>query len=246
MILLFSDFGADGPYLGQMEAVLRREAPGIDIVNLLSDAPAADPLRSSYLLAALIHFCPEDSVFLAIVDPGVGGERLPVAMRAQGHWFLGPDNGLFNTIAVQANEADWYSVDWKPQSLSASFHGRDLFAPIAARIARGDFTWARSPYSGPDLAAWRHDLAEIIYVDHYGNSMTGIRHSQDLNGRILEAGGFRIPQAETFCQVEEGQAFWYGNSIGLIEIAVNRGRADRCLGLAPGTPVSFVKRGDTA
>lgn len=238
MIFLFTDFGAEGPYLGQMEAVLRLEAPGVPVINLLSNAPLADPLRSSYLLAALCRFSPPGSVFLAVVDPGVGGERQPLVVRADGRWFVGPGNGLFNTVTLQANRAEWQIIEWRPQSLSMSFHGRDLFAPVAARIARGDFTWARLPFGGPDLSRWPADLPEVIHIDHYGNALTGQRHSPELDGRILEVRGHRIAQAGTFCQVGEGQAFWYRNSMGLVEIAVNRDRADRCLGLAPGSEIT--------
>lgn len=240
MIFLFTDFGAEGPYLGQMEAVLRSQAPGVDVINLLSDAPTGDPRRSSYLLAALCRHCPVGSVVLGVVDPGVGGERLPVVLEADGRWFVGPDNGLFNTVSVQSSRAEWRSIDWRPERLSASFHGRDLFAPIAARIARGDFGWAGRPLLAPDPNLWPADLAEIVYLDHYGNAITGRRHDPELAGRVLEVQGRRIPPARTFCQVAEGDALWYENSMGLVEIAVNRGRADRELGLVPGLTIRFL------
>jgi S-adenosylmethionine hydrolase len=239
VILLFTDFGAEGPYLGQMEAVLRRQAPGVDIVNLLSNAPVGDPVRSGYLLAALVRNLPSDCTLLTVVDPGVGGDRLPVALLADGRWFVGPDNGLLNTVARQASQAEWRIIDWRPEELSASFHGRDLFAPIAARIARSDFAWPFRSYPGPDLSRWPDDLAEIVHIDHYGNAISGQRHSPYLNDRLLRVQGKRIPQAKTFCEVKEGETFWYGNSMGLIEIAVNRGRADLCLGLVPGVEIVF-------
>jgi S-adenosylmethionine hydrolase len=139
MILLFTDFGAEGSYLGQMEAVLRRQAPGMNIINLLSNAPCGDPRRSAYLLAALCRCCTAGSVLLGRADPGVGGERLPVAMHAEGCRFVGPDNGLFNVVAAQVSKTEWRVIEWRPDDLSASFHGRDLFAPIAARIVLEDF-----------------------------------------------------------------------------------------------------------
>ncbi|BBL76747.1 SAM hydrolase/SAM-dependent halogenase family protein [Methylomagnum ishizawai] len=241
MILLFTDFGAEGPYLGQMEAVLRREAPGVPVINLLSDAPTGDPRRGAYLLAALSRYFPEGSVFLGVVDPGVGGERAPVVLQADGRWFVGPDNGLFNTVALQAGDGEWRRIDWRPERLSMSFHGRDLFAPIAARIARGDWAWENTPYPGPDGAGWPLDLPEIVYFDHYGNAITGLRHRADLDGLDLWVDGKRIPQAGTFCEVPQGAALWYRNSMDLVEIAVNRGRADRVLGLAVGAGVAFSK-----
>jgi S-adenosylmethionine hydrolase len=240
MILLFTDFGAEGPYLGQMEAVLRCQAPGVDVINLLSNAPAGDPRRSAYLLAALCRCFPPESIFLAVVDPGVGGGRLPVVLQADGRWFVGPDNGLFNVVAVQSSESEWRLIDWRPDRLSASFHGRDLFAPVAARIARGDWTWGSARPGVPDLSAWPADSPEIIYFDHYGNAITGVRYNAGFDGLDLAVNGRHIPHAETFCAVAEGEAFWYGNSMGLIEIAVNRGRADHGLKLAPGMPISFI------
>ena len=137
MIFLFTDFGPAGPYLGQMEAVLRINAPGVDIINLVSDAPAGDPRLASYLLAALAADLPEGNVFLCVVDPGVGGERLPVALEADRRWFVGPDNGLLNTVAVRAKRVAWQIITWWPERLSASFHGRDLFAPVAANNTLG-------------------------------------------------------------------------------------------------------------
>jgi len=239
MIFLFTDFGVDGPYLGQMEAVLRLQAPGVDIVNLVSNAPMGESRWSSYLLAALSRQLPAGSVFLSVVDPGVGGERLPVVLHADGRWFVGPDNGLFNTVAVQSSETEWRIIDWRPTILSSSFHGRDLFAPIAARIASHDFGWASQSHHKPELDEWPSDLLEIIYFDHYGNAITGIRHRTEYNGMTLCVNGRLVVQAETFCSVPVGQAFWYQNSMGLIEIAVNRGRADRDLELALGTSISF-------
>jgi len=102
MILLFTDFGSTGPYLGQMEAVLRIHAPGVDVIDLLNDAPPGEPRLAAYLLAALAKHFPAGSIFLSVVDPGVGGERLPVVLEADGRWFVGPDNGLLNTVAVHA------------------------------------------------------------------------------------------------------------------------------------------------
>lgn len=239
LIFLFTDFGAEGPYLGQMEAVLRTHAPGVPVINLVSNAPCGDPRRSAYLLAALSRYCPVDSVILSVVDPGVGGERLPVALHADGCWFVGPDNDLFNSIALQASRTEWHLIDWRPEVISSSFHGRDLFAPVAARIACNDFTWGQ-PWPGPDLQDWPADLTEIIYFDHYGNAIAGLRYRPEWDGRTLQVNGQSIPQAATFCAVEKGQAFWYRNSMGLVEVAVNQDRADRCLGLAVGMAIQLI------
>ena len=98
MIVLFTDFGLSGPYVGQMKAVLHREAPGVAVVDLFADAPAFDPRRSAYLLAAYATEFPPPTVVLAVVDPGVGGERRPVVVEADGRRFVGSDNGLFELV----------------------------------------------------------------------------------------------------------------------------------------------------
>ncbi|MGH8475524.1 MAG: SAM hydrolase/SAM-dependent halogenase family protein [Methylococcales bacterium] len=243
MIVLFTDFGSEGPYLGQVEARLYRDTRDQRVVQLVNNAPAGDPRLSSYLLAATSAEFPAGSVFLCVVDPGVGGARLPVVLKADDKWFVGPDNGLLNSLAVQAKRIHWWIIHWRPDNLSASFHGRDLFAPIAAQLASGNHPDENDCYAGPDLDSWPGDLAAIIYIDHYGNAMTGWRYTQDLDNKILVLDDqHAITQANTFCDVEPGQAFWYCNSSGLVEIAVNQDRADVRLGLSPGVAFGFKDR----
>ena len=239
MIFLFTDFGAEGPYLGQMEAVLAEQAPDARVVNLLSSAPAGEPRLSSYLLAALAKWSPPGSVFLCVVDPGVGGERPPVTLEADGRWFVGPGNTLLNTVAAQSKETNWRIIDWRPESLSATFHGRDLFAPIAARLAQGDLDWPHHVWPGPDLSTWPADIASIIYFDHYGNAFSGWRHAPEMDGKTLAINGQRIPQARAFSDAPVGAPFWYRNSLGLVELAANLGRADIALKLSLGTRFGF-------
>ncbi len=241
MIALFTDFGLSGPYTGQMKAVLYRMAPGVPVVDLIADAPMGDPKASAYLLAAYAAGFPEATVFLSVVDPGVGGARPAVVVEADGRFFVGPGNGLFEVVQRRAREPACFEIAWRPESLSASFHGRDLFAPVAAMIARGDDP-PRSPIDEglvrrPD---WSDDLAEIVYVDHYGNALTGLRAARLPPDARLVTAGRALERARTFSDRPQGEAFWYENSNGLAEIAVNRGRADRDLGLAIGTPVEII------
>ena len=138
MIVLFTDFGWQGPYVGQMKAVLAQQAPDQTVIDLMHDAPVFNSRAAAYLLASLVEPFPKDTVFLAVVDPGVGsGERRPCVLQADGRWYVGPDNGLFNVIAKQSAEYTAWVIDWQPDSLSDSFHGRDLFAPVAAQLASG-------------------------------------------------------------------------------------------------------------
>jgi len=135
MIVLFTDFGVEGPYIGQMKAVLAREAPSEVVIDLFANAPSFDAQSAAYLLAAYSAEFSVGTVFLAVVDPGVGSERRAAAVLVDGRWFVGPDNGLFNVVAMRARDVQWWDLTWRPEHLSASFHGRDLFAPVAARLS---------------------------------------------------------------------------------------------------------------
>lgn len=238
-IILFTDFGPSGPYIGQMESVLRQTAPNVPIINLLSNAPTADPRLSSYLLAALRYSFPVNSIFLAVVDPGVGGERRAVVLHADGQIFVGPDNGLMNTVAVQAQNAQWSKIIWRPENCSMSFHGRDLFAPVAAKLAINAADDLLQSFDRSDLNDWPQDLAEVIYFDYYGNAITGLRYREADSGKTLTINGVAIKQAGTFGDVEEQQTFWYKNSSGLVEIAVNKGCAEQQLNMKLRMPISF-------
>lgn len=238
-IVLFTDFGPSGPYLGQMESVLRQIAPNVPVINLLSNAPTADPRLSAYLLAALRHSFPVNSIFLAVVDPGVGGERRAVVLRADGQMFVGPDNGLLNTVAVQSQDVQWSDIIWRPEHCSMSFHGRDLFAPVAAKLAINAADDLLRPFDRNDLNVWPHDLAAVIYFDYYGNAMTGLRYHEAFSGKTITVNGIAIKQADTFGSVEEQQAFWYKNASGLVEIAVNKGRAELQLTLKLGMTITL-------
>jgi len=241
MIVLFTDFGLAGPYTGQLKAVLYRDAPGVPVVDLFADAPAAAPRPAAYLLAAYAGWFPPPCVVVAVVDPGVGSDRTAVVVEADGKFFVGPDNGLFELVRRRAAAARSWKIVWRPPALSASFHGRDLFAPVAAQLARSmlpaDHLQAGELAQRPD---WPDELPEIVYIDHYGNAMTGVRAATLPPGARLAAGGQLLAQARTFSDLPPGQAFWYGNANGLAEIAVNRGRADAVLGLAIGSPISIV------
>ncbi|MFQ5970922.1 MAG: S-adenosyl-l-methionine hydroxide adenosyltransferase family protein [Alphaproteobacteria bacterium] len=246
MIVLFTDFGPAGPYVGQMKAVLHRTAPGVPVIELFNDAPAFDPMLAAYLLAAYAPEFPRDAVFLCVVDPGVGSARAAAMVEADGRWFVGPENGLFEPIVRRAAAARWFEITWRPEKLSASFHGRDLFAPVAARLAArgpegevGNLGVARelARLRRPD---WPDDLPRIVYVDHFGNAMTGLRASELPPTARLEAGGHVLARARTFAEAPTGEPFWYENANGLAELAVNRGRVAEILSLSLGDPVRIV------
>lgn len=240
MIVLFTDFGPRGPYVGQMRGVLEASAPGVPVVELMCDAPAFSPRPSSHLLAALVAPFPQESVFLCVVDPGVGTGRDALFLRLDGRWYVGPDNGIFDVVVKRSRSAEVWRIDWRPEVMSASFHGRDLFAPVAAKLARGEQPAASALAAYPRrLEAIADDLTELIYVDAFGNAMSGIRGGAIGDDTVLEAGGRRLGFSRTFADAEKGSAFWYRNALGLVEIAVNQGNAAEMLGLRVGEPISI-------
>ncbi|MCW5700561.1 MAG: SAM-dependent chlorinase/fluorinase [Rhodospirillales bacterium] len=242
MIVLFTDFGMNGPYVGQVKAVLYREAPLVKVIDLFADAPVHNPQASAYLLAAYVKEFPPGTVFLCVVDPGVGGERLPMILNADGRWFVGPENGLFELVIRRNRETPrWWHITWRPEKLSASFHGRDLFAPIAARIAH-DYTptGEELPIDEIRRKSWPDDLAEIIYVDVFGNAMTGIRAEVVSESTTLIVAGQHLKYAKTFSSIPKMGLFWYDNANGLVEVAANQGRAVDILGVKPGDTVKFA------
>lgn len=244
MIALFTDFGLEGPYVGQMKAVLHRLAPGMTVIDLFADVPPFDAQGAAYLLAAYAKDFPEKTVFLCVVDPGVGGDRRAAVVRADGRWYVGPDNGLFNVVARRARTLEWWDIKWRPDRLSASFHGRDLFAPVAARLACGEMP--PGDMQAPETRLfrdWPEDLARVVYIDRFGNVMTGIRASTLGIDTVLELGGQRLQRARIFSDVPPGTGFWYENANGLAEIAVNQGRADQRLRVKAGDPVVVVSAG---
>lgn len=243
MIVLFTDFGLAGPYTGQVKAVLHRAAPGVPVIDLFADAPAGKPKPSAYLLAAYGSWFPPGTVLLAVIDPGVGSTRAAIVVEADGRSYVGPDNGLFELVVRRGGSTRLREILWRPDRLSASFHGRDLFAPVAAQFAGGGQPppgLLRDAEIGrfPD---WPDDLPEIVYADTYGNAMTGLRAALLPPGARLAAGGHVLARATTFSDVPPGAALWYENANGLAEIAVNGGRADTALDLKIGTPVAILR-----
>lgn len=279
MIVLFTDFGVSAPYVGQLKAVLLQKAPEMPIIDLFHDAPCFDPMLSAYLLAAYAKDFPVDTVFLCVVDPGVGNmQRKPVAVWIDQRWYVGPDNGLFNVMALHGFESNgsecdssdcatsdaansgivdsgfassgfsnsgfannqWWHITWVPDNLSSSFHGRDLFAPVAARLALGGLPpGVQQEYSSQIDQTWDHDLAKIIYIDSFGNAITGLRESMMTPNSTLRIKGTNIPRAKTFSDVPLGEGFYYINANGLLEIAVNQGRADLHYKLKIGADINF-------
>ncbi len=241
MIFLLTDFGLEGPYLGQMEAVILGLRPDASVINLFPDLPRQNPRAASYLLPAYSsQQARGGAVFLCVVDPAVGSDRhKPVMLLFQQRWYLGPHNGLFDALIRQGAQQGWL-IRPPAEPLSATFHGRDLYAPAAARLDGGssppdDDRLALQPiHPGPD------DLAEIVYIDGFGNAITGLRQDALSAHQALGVAGRTIHPAPFYSAVARGDCFWYPNSNGLIEIAVNQGSAAELLGLKVGDALELA------
>jgi S-adenosylmethionine hydrolase len=239
-IVLFTDFGANDLYAGQVEAVLDAHAPGVRVIHLLHEAPQFNARAAAHLLAALALGLPPDNVIIGVVDPGVGTERWGVIVRADRNTFVGPDNGLFSVAAARATTRMVWRLVRHPPGASPSFHGRDVFAPVAATLATGGFPHDdAAPTADLDVRFAADDLAEVIYIDHYGNAYTGIRARGVSHTARLVANGCTIAHAHVFGDVPPGALFWYENSSGLVEIAANQASAATELALRIGQAIAW-------
>lgn len=241
-IYFFTDFGTDGPYLGQMETAVLALAPSARVINLLADAPASNPRASAYLLAALLPELPENAILVCVIDPGVGGERDALLLRTGARTLIGPDNGLLAVCAGIDPRASVLRILHDKSQLSASFHGRDLFAPVAARVWCGKDVPLESLDSAIMVGAdWPGVLEEVIYIDHYGNAMTGLPAAYLRDTAKIVIGQHVLRHAPVFSAASDANPFWYRNSCGLIELAVNQGRAEEQLGLSVGSRLSIAQ-----
>lgn len=241
-LVLFCDFGL--PYTGQMKARLGLEAPSHPVVDLFHDVPAYDVRAGSVLLAAHAADFPSGSVFVCVVDPGVGTDaRKPGAVFAGGRWFVGPLNGLFeHTLRRWPDDAKAYEIVWRPKHLSATFHGRDLFAPVAAEIAKGNLSGLLPlAVDGVRQAHFPDAVEEVIYSDGFGNLMTGVWAAQLGPNDTLAVAGRALARLRTFAESESGALFCYENATGLMEIAANRANAQNILSIGPGTPIKIIR-----
>jgi S-adenosylmethionine hydrolase len=236
MIILFTDFGLEGPYTGQVQAVLQQQAPGVPVISLFAGLSPFNIQAAAYLLPAYAAGFPPGSVFICVVDPGVGGVRPGGLVRADGRWYVGPDEGLFAILTRRASHVECWELP-HPATASPSFHARDVFAPLAAHLARdGSFGAGPVPSATGARPEWPDELHQVVYIDRYGNAITGTRAVAATGAATLNINGHALSRARTFTDTPSGTAFWYANSSGLVEIAVNRGQADRQLDIAVGTP----------
>jgi S-adenosyl-L-methionine hydrolase (adenosine-forming) len=240
IITLLTDFGSRDSYVGEVRGVLLSLAPGAVLADISHDVALGDIRAGAYLLDRTWRGFPAGTVHFAVVDPGVGGARAALAFRAGGHFFVGPDNGLFTPVLDQADEIAVLPV---PPPASATFHGRDVFAPAAAAIAAGSSVASLGPSlrTAPArlaIAAPRREgdtlVGEVVYIDRFGTLITNL--PPDAQGP-LEIANVRIPLRRTFSDVAPGELVAFVGSSGTIEVAVRDGSAAELFRAHAGTQV---------
>ncbi len=252
VVTLITDFGTRDPYVGVMKGVLLAGAPAVRIVDLTHEVPAHWPAEAGFWLARSFRYFPTGTVHVAVVDPGVGSARDIAAVLLDGHVFLAPDNGLLapvvenSTPPAELRHLDLDALGLRPSS--STFHGRDVFAPVAARLATGRLPyeelgpvvaelvpgWMEEPLETPD-----HITGAVLTIDHFGNLITNI-DARSLQGRRrvrVRVGGRELDLRRTYSEVRPGDYLALLNSFGVLEIARAEGSAAAGLGLERGAPV---------
>ncbi len=264
LVALLTDFGTRDFYVGAMKGAVVSVCPEAALVDLTHEIERHDVEEGAFVLAAACRAFPPGAVFVAVVDPGVGSARRALAIRAGGWRFVGPDNGLFTLVLDDHPEAqvrELTNAALFRSDVSSTFHGRDVFAPVAAHLAGG------LPFEdvGPTLAdPVRLDLggarelvpgewqATIVHRDRFGNLTTQLRESQllgllrlaggDRASIVVRAGDHVLPLVGTYTEVAAGEGCALVGSAGRLEIAVNQGDAGARLGLRRGDLVALALR----
>jgi S-adenosylmethionine hydrolase len=242
LVYFFSDFGSHGPYTGQVEAIIRQRSDA-DFVDLLNNAPTSNPYLASYLLNGIYANLPVKIGFLlAVIDPGVGSERGLISLQHEQMTLLAPDNGLLSGV-IRRYGIQQVALHARPEkTISDSFHARDWFAPLLCRMINNQNIPSDKLHSDTLVGHdWPTELARVIYIDHYGNLITGLDGANLDSGAVLQVDHSQpIKHARTFSSVGTGELFWYVNSMGLVEIAANSNAANRILNAAIGSSVLIL------
>jgi hypothetical protein len=250
VITLLSDFGTRDAYVAAMKGVILDICPEATIVDVTHEVPPQDVRAGAFLLAEAAPYFPEGTVHVAVVDPGVGSARRPIAVETAKAHLVGPDNGIFQRYLCAAplrRAVEIASPRYRRPDVSSTFHGRDLFAPAAAHLARGlDLAELGPP--ARDLAALALPLprrapglleGEVIHVDRFGNLITNLE-SQDLGAvRAVEVPGASLAGlARAYADAEPGSLLALVGSGGLLEISMRDGSAAAALGAGRGARVA--------
>jgi S-adenosylmethionine hydrolase len=248
VVSLLTDFGLADPYVGVMKAAVLREFAAARLVDLCHEISPHDIVSAAFWLGQSYRYFPPGSVHVAVVDPGVGSERAALLVVAQGHCFLGPDNGLLAGLA-QSSDALVFRLDPVALGLaplSRTFHGRDLFAPVAGRLAAGGLQPSEvgpsasvqvpDPLAKP-LAAEGELRGQVVLIDRFGNALTNIEAGQVSKQSALSVLGRPLPIVEAYAEAEAGACVGLIGSFGVLEIAARNDSAARMLGLTRGAEV---------
>ena len=265
IVTLLTDYGRDDDFVGVCHAVIAGIAPDAQVIDLTHGVARHDVREGALVLRNTLSYLPV-GVHVAIVDPQVGTERRAVALRAEdGRLFVGPDNGVLSLAWQRAGGViDAVDVTRSPHRLepvSATFHGRDVFCPVAAHLARGDeLAEAGEPLDPDELQTIELPqpgregdtlLAHVLSIDRFGNAALNVSH-EDLAGTGITLGGqveivsgtahFHAAVAQTFADVRRGEILVYEDSYRALSIAINRGDAAATLELAPDSEVRITPR----
>ncbi len=259
IVALLSDFGTQDYYVGAMKGAVLAVCPEATLVDIVHDLPAHDVAAGALALAAAYRSFPAGTVFVAVVDPGVGSQRRGLALEAGGYRFVGPDNGIFTLVLKENPEPRIHVLTdarlFRPE-VSAVFHGRDVFAPVAAHLASGMPLDRAGPEVGDPVllpfeevrrrGAWEWE-ATVVHVDRFGNLVTSLTRRDleaiaaltpgDLSELVVVVEGAAVPLARTYSDVPEGEGCALVGSSERLEISVHRGSASLWLGAGRGAPV---------
>lgn len=249
-ITLLTDFGTADGYVAAMKGVIAAIAPGAVVDDAAHDIPAGDVRSASWALGAYWHLYPAGTVHVAVVDPGVGSDRRAIAVEVDSRIIIAPDNGIVSAVLLAASPSMIVEIR-NPQMMrdpvSATFHGRDVFAPAAAHAARGVSLDQLGPLivdpvtlSATELArAGDSVIGAVVHVDRFGNLITDIP-AGGAGGGVLELpGGIRAAVLGTYSDAESGALVALTGSRGTLEVAVRDGSAADVVGAGRGSPVVF-------
>lgn len=249
LIALLTDFGERDPYAGIMKGVILSRCPDVRIVDLCHGVPPQDVRAAGFLLAASEPYFPVGTLFVCVVDPGVGSGRAILWARGKGREFLVPDNGLLSFVEREERLREVRRVTDDRvflREVSRTFHGRDIFAPVAAARAMG-----RDPEGlGPRVRGFKRLplpivrrrggtlRGEVVYIDRFGNAVTSLRPADVPKGARLRAAGIDFgPPRKSYSAVPPGRPLAVPGSFGLVELSIREGDAARSCGLSVGEEV---------
>ncbi len=250
IITLTTDFGTRDWFVGSMKGVILGINPQAQIVDITHEAPPGDVRTGAFALAASYRCFPRLTVHVAVVDPGVGSQRAAIAVRTADYFFVGPDNGVLSLALAREKVLEIRRIENAAllrQPVSETFHGRDVFAPVAARLTQGVLLdslgakldgYARLDWSQPRVVGGAL-RGEIIYIDRFGNCITNLGAPGSSAGKVRVAGTVEARVRQFYQQGALGEPIAVVGSTGLLEIAINGGNAAQSLGLSVGDVVEF-------